>query len=476
MNRRSFLQRFGLITGGAFISLQASAFDHLIREKNIKGRVLSGRKGIPNVVISDGYSVVITDENGNYNIIPHELATNLFMSTPAGYAFKTSEQIARQYERLGSRNQYDFTLEKLKQDDNLHHFLIWADPQVKDQEDVRQMMETSVPDVQQLVKSMGPDALFHGICVGDIVWDNHKLFDDYNKAVALMGVPFFQALGNHDMDYRKGGDETSDVTFKEIYGPSYYSFNRGKAHYVVLDDVRYLGTERNYDGYISEAQLSWLKKDLEHVAKDQLLIINLHIPVHSGVKNNGALYALLVGYHNVHIMSGHTHYNKNVIKDTIFEHNHGTVCGAWWTGPVCEDGTPRGYGVYEVKGTELKWYYKSTGETKEKQVSLFLSPLTKQLRLIANVWNYDPQWKVKYFLDGMDMGEMEPQKGYDPLSVQLYKGDKLPLRRKFPEPRKTEHLFVAHFSPLVKMVKVEVTDRFGVTYTEEVETPAPENQ
>jgi hypothetical protein len=47
----------------------------------------------------------------------------------------------------------------------------------------------------------------HGICVGDIVWDSHELFADYNKAVAEMGIPFFQVLGNHDMDYRLGGDE-----------------------------------------------------------------------------------------------------------------------------------------------------------------------------------------------------------------------------------------------------------------------------
>lgn len=92
----------------------------------------------------------------------------------------------------------------------------------------------------------------------------HALFPDYNRAVAQMGIPFFQALGNHDQDYRLGGDETADKTFKEIYGPTYYSFNRGKAHYVVLDDVRYLGVERTYDGYIMENQLNWLAQDLKH--------------------------------------------------------------------------------------------------------------------------------------------------------------------------------------------------------------------
>ncbi|RZL12429.1 MAG: metallophosphoesterase, partial [Pedobacter sp.] len=84
-----------------------------------------------------------------------------------------------------------------------------------------------------------------------------------------------------------------------------------------------------------------------------------------------------------------------------------------------------------------------------------------------NVWNHDPNWKVEYFLDGKPMGEMEQQKGYDPLSVTLYKGDKLPLGRTFPEPRMTEHLFIAHFAPTVKKVKVIATDRFGEKFIAE---------
>ena len=465
MNRRSFLQSVGFITGSAFISLQTNAFDQLSRNKTIKGRVTGGKKGLANVAISDGYTVVLTDAKGDYTIDINDKASNIFMSTPAGYEFKTDYNVARQYENLGSRNEYDFKLKALKRDDNKHNFIIWADPQVKNKRDVQQMMETSVPDVKELVKSMGPDALIHGVGVGDLVWDNHALFPDYNKAVAEMGIPFFQALGNHDMDYRMGGDETSDKTFKEIYGPTYYSFNRGKAHYVVLDDVRYLGVERTYDGYISENQLNWMAQDLKHIGKEQLVVICLHIPVHNAVKNNADFYALLEGYKNVHIMSGHTHYNLNKITNGIYEHNHGTVCGAWWTGPICEDGTPRGYGVYEVNGTELKWYYKSTGFDKSKQLSIFTEALTNQKRLIANVWNWDPEWKVEYFLDDKPMGVLEQQKGYDPLSVQLYKGDKMPAGRSFPEPKLMNHLFVAHFSPDVKQVKVVATDRFGEKYT-----------
>jgi len=471
MNRRLFIQRFALLGAGTLVSLRAFPFSFLKSSKTVKGRVFSGRKGLAGVVVSDGYEVVKTDKNGNYRINTHANSTSVWLSTPAGYEFLTENSIARQYHTLGNTNVYDFELKRLGKREEKHNFIIWADPQVRNKKDVKQMMETSVPDVQQLLKSLDPKLPVHGICVGDVVWDNHALFADYDLAVAQMGIPFFQALGNHDMDYRQGGDETSDVTFKKVYGPTYYSFNRGKAHYVVMENVRYLGTDRNYDGYITPEQLQWLEKDLAHVAKDQLLIISMHIPVHDAVKNSADFYALLTGFKNVHVMTGHTHYNQNVIKNGVFEHNHGTVCGAWWTGPICEDGTPRGYAVYEVDGNNLKWYYKPTGKDRTEQLNIYLSEEAGVKKMTANVYNWDPQWKVEYFLDDQPMGALKSEIGFDPLAVTLYKGDKLPAGRTFPEPRMTDHVFNAVIGKGVKKLKVVATDRFGEKFFKEVNVP-----
>lgn len=457
-----------MISGSLFLSLQGSAISFPQRNQQIKGKVSDGRRGIANVVVSDGYTVTVTDKRGNYIMDTHPNATLIWLSTPAGYEFLAENSIARHYVTLDGRTEYDFQLRHLNKDDSEHHFIIWADPQVRNKKDVKQLMETSVPDTIATIAEMGKDALIHGICVGDLIWDFQEYFSDYDAAIGIMGIPFFQTLGNHDMDYRQGGDETSDRTFKKKYGPTYYSFNRGKAHYIVLDDVRYLGKEREYDGYITEEQLGWLAKDLAYVAKDQLLIINTHIPVYNGVKNNADFYALLTGYKNVHIMTGHTHYHVNHIRNGIYEHNHGTVCGAWWTGPICEDGTPRGYGVYEVRDTALSWYYKATGMPREHQVQLYMDHQDNQSRFIANIWNYDPNWKVTYFLDDKPMGLLKNEIGYDPLSVTLYKGDQLPAGRHFPEPKETDHLFSASVYAGVKTVKVVATDQFGNTYHAEV--------
>ncbi|OKL40124.1 calcineurin-like phosphoesterase C-terminal domain-containing protein [Pontibacter flavimaris] len=464
MKRRKFLHSVLLLSGGLILSAEA-AFGLTTTVKNkVKGTVKARGKGLANVSVSDGYQVVQTNARGKYKLPVNSQAEFVFITIPAGYALPNENGIVKHYQRISeSNNRYDFELEALQQDDTNHKFIVWADPQVKNQEDVRQMLTQAVPDVQQLVQAFGAGALVHGITVGDIVWDEHALFQNYNEAVAGTSVPFFQVLGNHDMDLNQGGDEVSDRTFKKLYGPTYYSFNRGKVHYVVLDDVRYSGKGKTYDGHVSKQQLDWLEKDLAFVPKDHLVVLSAHIPVHRGVENKQELLDVLKGY-QVHIMTGHTHYNQNIVADGVYEHIHGTLCGAWWTGPVCSDGAPRGYGVYEVNGTDLSWYYKSTGLEKEHQLSVHVEEQQGQKSMLANVWNWDPEWKVEWWADGSYMGTLENSVGYDPVAYALYFGKGLPDKRGFAEPRETEHLFKAPLVPGMKTVKVVAIDRFGNKY------------
>jgi hypothetical protein len=469
MKRRKFIQQTAWLTGGLILAGSLPATALAGKGKGIKGKVVSKGKGIKGVVVSDGYNVVVTDKKGKFEFEPHAEAVSVFISTPAGYDFIHNNGIARHYrliKNIAPGQTIEFELSSLNKTDHEHSFVIWADPQVKNAKDVEKMMTESVPDVQKWVKAAGAGALLHGITVGDIVWDELQLFADYDRAVGKMGIPFFQCLGNHDMDYNKGGDERSDDTFQQTYGPTYYSFNRGLVHYVVMDDVRYLGKEREYDGYISQAQLDWLKKDLSHVGKDKLVVLCVHIPIHNGIKNNSELYAVLED-RKVHIMSGHTHYHRNVINGNIYEHNHGTVCGAWWTGSICGDGTPCGYGVYNVKGTELSWHYQSTGENANHQMNIFMNDYNEtQKQVLVNIWNHDPAWKTEYSIDGIVKGELEQFEGFDPVAYKTLLGPELPKPRGFAEPRKTEHLFRAIIPSGTKEITVKATDRFGKIFTD----------
>lgn len=469
MQRRSFVRNFFILAAGSLVGCSKRLATSKDGSRFIEGKVLSKGKGIAGVVVSDGFNVVQTTQKGAYRFPLHAEAEHVFVSIPSGYAFPHEKFIAGHYMDVQNTGELNFELEPLKVDDNRHQFIIWADPQVKNDKDVAKLMSESVPDVQEYVRSLPADTLIHGISVGDIVWDTPNLYPSYNAAVEQCGLPFFQVLGNHDMDYSKGGDETSDDTFKKNYGPAYYSFNRGQVHYIVLDDVWYLGREREYKGLISEQQLSWLQKDLAFVPKDKLIVLCLHIPVHNAVENNKALYQVLEPY-KVHIMSGHTHYNNNIISRNIYEHVHGTLCGAWWTGPVCGDGTPPGYGVYEVDGTSLKWHYKSVGFKKEHQIRAMTETVGNEQELVANIWNWDPEWKVEWEVDGVSKGALPRVTDFDPLTVALYKGNQLPAGRAFVEPRKTEHIFKAVLPKNAKRVKVLAIDRFGARYEHQLQT------
>ncbi|MER2996536.1 calcineurin-like phosphoesterase family protein [Pontibacter populi] len=466
MKRRSFLERMLLFSGGLVLSGSYTAALATPSKLTIKGRITAGSKKLANVVVSDGYSVVKTNRKGKYELPVNELAKFVFVSVPAGYDFPNENGIARHYQYLdhSSKQDYNFELKPLPTDDTKHSFIIWADPQPRNKKDAQRMLDESVPDVQKTLAGMAAGTLVHGITVGDITWDNPELYKQYDQGVATMGVPFFQVLGNHDQDLNKGGDEVSDKTFEATYGPTYYSFNRGKLHYVVLDDVRYLGKDKQYDGYITERQLKWLEKDLAMVPTDNLVILCSHIPVHWGVKNKEELYPILKN-HKVHIMTGHTHYNRNVIEQDIFEHNHGTVCGNLWTGPVCGDGAPGGYAVYEVDGTDMKWYYKSTGFDADHQMTIYMQPAEEQQqRMLVNVWNWDPEWKVEWWADNQYKGTLQNIISHDPVAWELYQGDQLPKGRTYVEPRETEHFFEAFVPATVKELKVVATDRFGRKY------------
>lgn len=494
MERKDFLKLFGIagtaitlpvITADAQETVAAvSTQDKIVK---LNGTVRAKGKGIAGVAVTDGTTVVLTDKNGNYAFESAAEADFVYISIPAGYAFPHEKKIAKFYEPINKGKEKftaNFELEQLTTDDTKHNFVVWADTQMISEKDVELLKTQSVPDLQQLVASYPKDTLFHGIGCGDLVWDKFELFTGYKEAIAATGVTFFNVIGNHDMDIKTARtDEWSAETFKKEFGPTYYSFNRGKIHYVVLDDVFFIGTAKKYIGYITENQLAWLEQDLKNVAQGSTIVLSLHIPTDTGaarrnkkeaelgsnVANREQLYKLLKGY-KVHIMSGHTHFNDTWEKGDIMEHNHGTVCGAWWTGPVCGDGTPSGYGVYEVNGSEVKWYYKSTGLPKEHQLSVFGKGKLKEYpdEILANVWNWDSKWKVEWFEDGVAKGAMEQRVALDPLAVELYAGPELPKKHKFVEPTLADHMFFAKPSANAKKIAVKVTDRFGNVYSKEI--------
>lgn len=493
INRRSFLRSLGLTGAGLVFSENQSSAERNVNKKldlsptSLNGVVKAGGKAVEGVVVTDGINVTATDTRGKYSMTSNTTCEFVYISIPRGYEFRNTKGITEFYKRIDhsqKRFTADFELQKLPIDDSKHAFIVWADPQIQNGEDAALLHSESVPDTTALISSYGKDMLFHGIGCGDLIWDKFELYPDYKEAVHKTGIPFFQVIGNHDMDLDARTDDFSSKTFKTHFGPTYYSFNRGDIHYVVLDDVFFLGTSKKYIGYIVEQQFAWLERDLAHVKPGTTVVVSVHIPVNTGamrrnglkeepiggvVSNRNELYRILKPY-KAHIMSGHTHFNEKVFEgDNITEHVHGTVCGAWWTGPICYDGTPNGYGVYEVDGNELKWYHKAVGHDKDYQMKIYPIGAVKEKPdyFVVNVWNWDPTWKVEWFEDGRMMGDLHREVSFDPLSIELHLGADKPSKRGWVDPVLTDHMFFGKPSPSAQKILVQVTDRFKNVYKTE---------
>jgi hypothetical protein len=331
-----------------------------------------------------------------------------------------------------------------------------------------------VPDLLETIRAHADTPIF-GLAVGDLMFDDLSLYPEYERAVKRLGIPVFQVIGNHDLDQDAGVDQDSSRTFERHFGPRYYSFERGQIHYVVLDDVFWYGS--NYVGYLDLDQLAWLRSDLAAVEPGRTVVVATHIPLQGtthlrrgekhpapnhAITNRELLLRLLEPY-RAHVLVGHMHESEHLTVGRVHEHNVGAICGAWWSGPICGDGTPNGYAIYEAHGAELRWRAKSTGQPADHQFRLY-PPGTdpaEAKQLIANVWDWDPEWTVEVYEDGERRGAMKQSRGLDPMSVELHQGEDKPPRRTWVEPYLTEHLLRAEVSPRTRRVTVEATDRFG---------------
>ncbi len=458
----------------------AAALSNPIR---VRGVVRSQGQGLPRIPVSDGVQVVDTAADGTFELVTRPEQGFVRITLPSGYRIPLKRSgTARFYQPLSRRSEQSavFELEPDRVPHDNHTLLLLGDIQTEDTMEMDWFHSQSVPDLRGTVARLGAGHVF-GISCGDIMFDNLLLYPDYEVAVRDIGVPFFQVVGNHDLDMWNLTDRGSTETFESHFGPGHYSFNRGAVHYVVLDDVFWYG--QGYIGYLSADALAWLEADLARVEPGSPVIVATHIPalgsqhLRTGeerpgtglaITNREMLYRLLEPF-EAHILTGHTHECEHIFEQGTHEHVTGAICGAWWSGPICHDGTPNGYCVYTIRGEEVTWRYKATAYAPDYQMRLHRTGPDPSARgeLIANIWNWDPEWTVRWFTDGEPRGAMERRRGVDPLSLELHAGPDLPERREWVEPVPTDHLFRAGLTGAESTVVVEATDRFGRVFTGE---------
>ncbi|MEZ4657020.1 MAG: calcineurin-like phosphoesterase family protein [Caldilineaceae bacterium] len=422
----------------------------------------AGEPGIADVAVSNGVDVVQTAADGSYSL-PLLEDTVYFVTKPADYMAPVDANMAPHFYYIHYPNgspdyiqefrgidptgempaSLDFPLYALDEAmaDDEFTFLAIGDPQVRDYKELVYFRDDIVADI---VKERGMGADF-AITLGDMLSDQLTMYGHYQQTMGLAGLPTYYVPGNHDMDVDAIDDTHHLDTYISHFGPTNYSFDHGNAHFVMLDNIRWLGATPNHsvgnftDGFSAQA-LTWLANDLATVPKEKLIVLGMHIPLVT--KNDAppamtpggdrdALYALLADY-EVLALTGHSHVTEvDLPGDEMeawgapmpFTHiNAGAACGGWWAGPEDErgiplayqrDGAPNGYFVIDLKGNEIAPRLKGANVPIEKQMNVSLlnrwdlqlppnSVTTGELghaQLAVNVWAGSSQTAVTCSFD-----------------------------------------------------------------------------
>ncbi|MGK6350166.1 calcineurin-like phosphoesterase C-terminal domain-containing protein [Parapedobacter sp. DT-150] len=507
--------------------LLALAFGHVLyAQSTVAGRVYNDsngngkrdrrERGVAGVSVTNGVEVVTTDDDGRYKL-PVGRDNIIFVIKPAGYAVPVDDNNQPQYYYIhkpdGSPKlkyggvkptgplpkSVDFALVQQEEPADFTA-LIFGDPQAYNEDEIGYFAKGVVSEVQ------GIKNIAFGLSLGDLVGDHLALHSPYVKAVAQVGIPWYNLMGNHDMDYDATADSLADETYEASFGPANYAFNYGNAHFIVLDDILYPDPRDGggYWGGFRKDQLDFVENNLKHVSKDKLIVLAFHIPLlHDNEDafrnaNRQRLFDLLKDYPYTLSMSAHTHLQRQNYygredgwqqEKPHHEYNAGTTSGDWYSGEfnkagvpasTMRDGTPKGYAFLHIKGNSYSIDYKVAGEPKETQIKLFHPKVVAHERgtssgIYANFFMGREGDSVQYRIDGGEWRPMDYVAEPDPAYVwSLYQWDVtdelMPGRRPSNAVNST-HLWrggiPVNLSVGEHQIEVRATDMFGRTFTQQ---------
>jgi len=375
-------------------------------------------KGISGVPVTDGYDYVVTDANGVYQMKANRFTRKIYISTPAEYEIPLDASTnmplfysAKDFDK-SKVNRFDFNLKPLASPEDNFTLIMIGDPQCQTTDEVERYKSETIPDMQSTLNTYNSQGRFlnaYAVTLGDITHDSFGTWEPMRQSMSNIKLqsgkylPIFQCIGNHDHNSLVStSDYEATGAFVSNFGPTDYSFNRGKAHIVVMDDIMVTNVNSNsspnrytwdYNGGFTKSQYQWLEQDLAQVAdkSDKLVFICCHIPFRGGSNSGGAsvnktgayyteILTLLKQFKDAHIMIGHTHYPQNwrhtgykcKSGNPVYEHVHGAACGAWWCCNSNVTGAPNGYSLYEIEGNTVKnWIPKGTKTTLDFQLRVY---------------------------------------------------------------------------------------------------------
>ena len=511
---------------------------------NVSGRVTCDGIGVEGVAVSDGYEVVFTDADGHYAMTSAKKNGYVFYTLPRGYEPLLQDGFMPQFwAKLDEPDTsvsevHDFALRRV--DNDKHIMIFGADTHLARRYSARAFFKKGFLASLKDEATQAGDVPIYSVILGDLTWDVFWTQNNYNLHDYMADlkswdypIPLWPVIGNHDHDpsIPAGSDTDFEAAgeWRDIVCPNYYSFNLGKIHYIVLDDINYLNEavpgehysdgvagSRNYRGVVSDEQIAWLRKDLAVVDLNTPIVLCLHIPAwgittgfnyYARLDNSYALCTLLNNYSKVHIVSGHTHGNycaHPYYYPNITEHNLAAACGTLWqsaslTGHnVCHDGSPAGYSRWTADGKTLNWSFKATGSGADQMRVYDMNTVRNFYRnsnaihsiisidpsrvdfadiadniVLVNVFAYDTDWQVS-ICEGDNMLQCHRVCTEDPfhtITCDVPRWNATGYYASDYSTSRSTHLFQATAATATLPVTVRVIDGFGNIHLKRIKRP-----
>lgn len=443
---------------------------------------------VENVVVSDGEITTKTNAEGVYQLKSEKNQRIVFYSVPSGYEPETNGVFPKIYANLilakDVPENHSFIVKKVDNQDNFKILFLGDMHLAQRTGDIGQFKKFTA-DVTSYKNSHSGEKIY-GITLGDMTWDSYwknnyqlpQYVTTFNEN--LKNIAVYQTIGNHDHD-PKSIASNFDATgpFTTNIAPAWYSFNIGKIHFIVIDNIDCSGydgiKDRPYTQNVYGAQKSWIAEDLKHVDMSTPVYVMSHGSMFSYASSGINIYNIRSGSDEIiklftgrelHFVNAHLHQQHTVLpKDTpaknysfpVYEHNIPAVCADWWYSGyyspgnhVCTDGTPAGYAIFDFKGTEVKWSYKGTqrseadqfrvydmnnvdftyalsefknlknttviNEFKKRYVTPYADGKFKD-QVLINVWNWNSDCKIEVKTKSGQSLTPVAYRAYDPLSI-----------------------------------------------------------
>ena len=474
----------------------------VFHDQNDNGVYDDGEKLFSGVRVSNGREIVTTKASGCYEL-PIDDDSVVFVIKPSGwrtplskhqlprfyYLHKPKGSPAAKYAGVGPTgplpDSIDFPLYSQREPKQFKA-LLFGDPQPRDQKELDYIAHDVIEEL------VGTDASF-GVTLGDIMFDNLSLFESGAKAIAVLGIPWYNVIGNHDINTDSHSRQHLNESFERVFGPSYYSFDYGPVHFLVLDDIAWKYDDETgkgkYHGGLGTRQMEFIRQDLQLIPQSQLVVLLMHIPL-VDVEDRQELYRLIEKRPFCMSVSGYMHHHEHRFitqKDGWRgpkPHHHVinvTVSGSWWSGAPDErgiphtmmaDGAPNGYSIISFDGAKYAIDFKAAGKPDDYQMRIVmpesLTRNTDPVPMFVNVFNGSERSAVEMRIDGGAWKKLNQTLAPDPLFVQIVAADKVNESknwRNLPAPKNSTHLWSGKLSTDlsegVHLLEVKAVDMNG---------------